>query len=129
MNPGAVSVLPSSTTMTSKVGPVCCASDARQLSSGVQSLYAPIITLNSGGVGEMGSSVTIGTNVAKDVQARPQHSRRNPPLLACKAMIHTRLAAYKSTAVPTRLGLMADESKNPTESEKFQILAAWLLLA
>ena len=46
---------------------VCCAREARQLSSGTQSLYVPMITLNSGEADEIGSSVTIGSNVAKDI--------------------------------------------------------------
>src|SRR6202044_193588 len=126
-NSGADSSLPSSTTMTSKVGPVCSASEARQLSSAVQSLYAPIITLKSGEAGEFRSSVTIECNLAKDTQRCPQDSKAQPALLACKTMIHTRLAAYKSTAVLARLGLMIDASRNPAKPGEFWTLAAHLL--
>ena len=46
--------------MTSKLGEfVCCAKDAKQLSSGTQSLYAPMITLNRGVLAEIGSFVTM----------------------------------------------------------------------
>jgi len=49
MKSGAASLLPSSTTMASKLGPpVCCASDRKHRSSGAQSLQTAITMLNRG---------------------------------------------------------------------------------
>src|SRR5208282_2237635 len=118
MKPGAASLLPSSTTMTSKLGEsVCCAKDAKQLSSGTQSLYAPIITLKRGVPAEIGSFVAIDPYRAYSwsqfcnynaFNANYEPGRLRDRIWLCQtciAMIHRRSDAYNSTEVPIALGL------------------------